>query len=51
MYHRRMDRNSIVREEILAYAVAVAGTQDDLDEMLESAAVEFLQQAEPLDLD
>lgn len=33
-------RRDALREEILAYAVETAGTDDDLDESLEAAAVE-----------
>jgi len=34
----------MVREAIAAYAAHVAGTQDDLDEALETAALEVWQQ-------
>jgi predicted DNA-binding protein len=36
-----------VHEEIAAYAAAVAGTGDDLDEALETAALEHLDESEP----
>jgi len=36
-----MVRKAMVREAIAAYAAAVAGSQDDLDEALESAAIEI----------
>lgn len=36
----RQQRKAMVREAIAVYAAAVAGTRDDLDEALESAALE-----------
>ena len=36
----RQHRKSVVREAIAAYAAEAAGTRDDLDEALESAAIE-----------
>jgi hypothetical protein len=36
----RQHRRAMVREAIAAYATNVAGTRDDLDQALESAAVE-----------
>jgi len=37
----RQQQRSMVREAIATYAAAVAGTRDDLDEALESAALEL----------
>jgi len=39
----RQHRKAVVREAIAAYAASVAGTRDDLDEALESAALEALK--------
>jgi len=46
-YYRLMVRKAMVREAIAAYAAAVAGSQDDLDEALESAAIEIWHEEEP----
>jgi hypothetical protein len=40
----RQHRRSVVREEIARYAVQVAGSRDDLDEDLEAASLEALQE-------
>jgi len=40
----RQHRKAVVREAIAAYAASVAGTRDDLDEALESAALEALKE-------
>jgi predicted transcriptional regulator len=40
----REHRKVLVREAIAAYAADVAGTRDDLDETLESAALEALRE-------
>ena len=37
----------MIREGIAAYAAVVAGTVDDLDEALESAAIELWRAEEP----
>ncbi len=41
----RQHRKAMVREAIASYAANVAGTRDDLDEALESAALEALKDA------
>jgi len=40
----RQHRKAMVREAIAVYAANVAGTRDDLDETLESAAIEAWQE-------
>ena len=40
-YYQFMAQKAIIREAIAAYGAAVAGTGDDLDEALESAALEI----------
>ena len=40
----RQHRRSMVREEIARYAVATAGTRDDLDDALEAASLEALHE-------
>jgi hypothetical protein len=43
--HESLDphRKAMIREAIAAYAAAVAGTRDDFDETLETAALEICQ--------
>src|SRR5262249_10800470 len=40
----RQHRKAMVREAIAVYAATVAGTRDDLDEALESAAIDTLHE-------
>jgi hypothetical protein len=43
----REHRRSVVREEIVRYAAAVAGTRDDLDEDLEAASLATWPESKP----